>query len=302
LRRILSGDGGGVRGAFTTAAYLVEMERQTGKLCRELFQMVAGTSTFALIAAAIAAGVPATEILKIYQEDAPQVFNLPPILAWPERVLYGHAFESAKIAAVLRKRFGAAASWRLNDSPIRILLCACAVNGHPRYFVQDTPKNSKASGKLSLIECAAASAAAPTYLDSVYVDPLGGSLVGHTVDGGIAGMANPVYHACVEAYVYDDFDPNDTQVISLGTGYTKNTAVNAPAGLIGNLSLVIDSLLYSGGRQQTEIAQRHYKNIQRFNWELPAAVDMADAGAIPGLISLGQRIAPSFNWKGILGL
>ena len=301
MKRILSIDGGGVRGALATC-FLVELERQTGKLCRELFDMAAGTSTGALIAAAIAAGIPATEILKIYQEDAPRVFNLPPILAWPERVLHGYVFDSAKIEAVLRKRFGVAASWCLNDSPIRILLCACAVNGRPRYFVQDTAKNAKAAGKLSLIECAAASAAAPTYLSPVYVDPLGGSLVGWTVDGGVAGMANPVYHACVEAFLYDDFDPEDTQVISLGTGYTKNTAVNAPSGLVGNLSLVIDSLLYSGGRQQTEIAQRHYRNIQRFNYELPAAVDMADAGAIPGLISLGQRIAPSLNWKGILEL
>ena len=303
MKYILSIDGGGVRGAFA-ACFLVELERQLGKPCREIFSMVAGTSTGALIASSIAAGLSATDILAFYQEDAPKVFNLPVWETWPWRLAQGYAYHSANIDAVLRKRFGAAADWCLNDSPIRLLLCGCGVNGHPRYFVQDRPQNAKKTGKLSLVQCATASAAAPTYLDEVYVSPLAGELVGWTVDGGIAGMANPVYRACVEAFIYDDFDPADTRVISLGTGYTKNTAVNPPSGgLVGKLSLVIDALLYNGGRQQTEDAQRHWKDIiQRFNWELSESVDMADAGAIPGLIALGRQLAPKMDWKAVLGL
>lgn len=295
MRRIASFDGGGVRGALT-ACVLAEIERQTGKPCREIFAMFAGTSTGAILSASLAVGLPAEEIISFYETDAPAIFNLSPIPALIKRVAGGHAFQSAKIAAVLHKRFGAAADWTLNDCPVRILLCACGVNGHARYFVQDTAKNTKKTGKLSLVECTAASAAAPTYLDAVYVSPLGGELVGWSVDGGVAGLANPVYDACVEAYMFDDFAPADTLVLSLGTGYSKDTTVNPPNGFIGYLSLALDSLLYNAGRRMTQIAQRHYPNVKRFNWELPRAIDMADAGAIPELVALGRKVAAQTDW------
>jgi len=264
--------------------------------------MLAGTSAGALTAASLAAGLPASDIVRFYEEDAPKIFNQSPAVAWTKRLALGHAFDSDKIAAVLRKRFGAAGDWTLNDSPIRLLLCACGVNGHVRYFTQDRPKNARKYGKLSLVECITASAAAPTYLSPFYVSPLGGQLVGWSVDGGIANCANPVYRACVEAFCYDDFDPAETLVISLGTGYTKDTEVNPARGFIGELTLVLDSLLYNAGRQQTEDAQRHYPHVKRINWELPAAVDMADAGAIPQLVEIGKKAAAVMDWSAILSI
>jgi len=66
--------------------------------------------------------------------------------------------------------------------------------------------------------------------------------------------------------------------------------VNPPSGFINTLSWTLDSLLSSAGDQQTEIAQRHYPGIiQRFNWELPRAIDEADTSAIPDLIALGKQ-------------
>ena len=302
MKRILTLDGGGVRGALTTC-FLVEAEKQTGKLCRELFDMVAGTSTGALIAACVAAGVPARDILGFYESDAPQVFDLSPTAAWLKRLAEGHAYDSGKIAVVLRKRLGAACDWVLNDAPIRVLLCAMHVSGKPILAVQDTGKNAKATGKLSLVDCATASAAAPTYLTAWYVSPLGGALEGWCVDGGVAGMANPVYEACVQAFDYDDFDPQSTRVISLGTGFSPDRAVNQSDGFIGALSLVTDALLYNAGTRATEAAKRLFPGVvHRFNWELPSAVDMADAGAIRMLVALGQRLAPQMNWKEVLGL
>src|SRR5581483_7579184 len=135
-KRILSIDGGGVRGALT-ACFLVKLEQQVGKPCREIFDFVAGTSTGALIAAAIAAGVPATRILEIYTQRAGEIFNVSPLLTWPARFARGYAFKSANVVRVLQGEFGAAASWTLNDCPIRILLTARGVNGQTWYFVRD---------------------------------------------------------------------------------------------------------------------------------------------------------------------
>ena len=58
MRRILSIDGGGVRGIIP-AVLLAELERETGRPARETFDFVAGTSSGAVLAAGIAAGIPA---------------------------------------------------------------------------------------------------------------------------------------------------------------------------------------------------------------------------------------------------
>jgi patatin-like phospholipase/acyl hydrolase len=300
MRRICSVDGGGVRGCIA-ACFLVELEKQIGKPCREIFAMVAGTSTGAIIASSLCAGLSAAQILEFYQTDAPQIFNMGATEAWAWRIAQGYAYKSAKIAAVLMGRFGYMANWALNDCPIRILLCATKANGHELYFVQDNPKNLQAYGKLSLVECATASAAAPTYLDYEYVSPLGGKLVGWACDGGVSCSSNPVYDACVEAFYYDDFDPANTQVLSFGTGWFPSTAVNAPDGFIPTLSMTLDSLLYNSGKKQADNVNRHWPGImQRFNAELPSAIDMADAAAIPQLVALGQKAAALLDWKKVL--
>jgi uncharacterized protein len=64
-RYLLSIDSGGIRGIIPTIA-LVKLERIAGKLTRDIFSFAAGTYTGAIIAAAIAAGVPATRILDFY--------------------------------------------------------------------------------------------------------------------------------------------------------------------------------------------------------------------------------------------
>ncbi|HXR75159.1 MAG TPA: patatin-like phospholipase family protein [Bryobacteraceae bacterium] len=300
MKRILSIDGGGIRGCLPACA-LMELEQQTGKLTRDSFDFVAGTSTGALIAAAVAAGVPATRILDIYLKRTPEIFNHGIAEAWGLRLTRGWAYDPRNIARVLASEFGVAAEWSLNDSPIRILLTARGVGQQPWYFVQDRPRNAKTTGKLHIIDCAVASAAAPTYFAPWYVPPLAGSLVGWCFDGGTGVTGNPVYQACVEAFEYDDFTPADTRVISLGTGFHPGATVNPPEGLLATLSWTIDSLTSAPEDQQTEIVQRHYPGImQRFNWPLPAAVDMADVSAVPGLVDIGRKLAAEMDWNSIL--
>lgn len=74
--RILSLDGGGIRGAFT-AAFLAAVEKHLGCRICDHFDLVAGTSTGGIIAAAIAAGIPADRIVQFYRERGPQIFRRP---------------------------------------------------------------------------------------------------------------------------------------------------------------------------------------------------------------------------------
>ena len=58
MRRILAIDGGGLRGLIP-ACVLAGLEAATGRAARETFDFIAGTSTGAVIAAGLVAGVPA---------------------------------------------------------------------------------------------------------------------------------------------------------------------------------------------------------------------------------------------------
>jgi patatin-like phospholipase/acyl hydrolase len=78
-RRLLSIDGGGIRGIIPAIA-LAKLEDTTGRLTRDTFSFVAGTSTGAIIAAAIAAGIPAPRIVDLYVKRASQVFSGVPLL------------------------------------------------------------------------------------------------------------------------------------------------------------------------------------------------------------------------------
>ena len=66
---LLSVDGGGIRGIIPAVA-LAKLEATTRRPARETFSFVAGTSTGAIIAAAIAAGIPASRIVELSPGEA----------------------------------------------------------------------------------------------------------------------------------------------------------------------------------------------------------------------------------------
>src|SRR5512147_998614 len=72
--RILSLDGGGVRGAYT-AAVLAEIEEGSGKRVADHFDLIAGTSTGGIIALGLGLGMSAKEISQFYVNDGPRIFD-----------------------------------------------------------------------------------------------------------------------------------------------------------------------------------------------------------------------------------
>ena len=82
-RKLLALDGGGIRGVLTLEI-LAEMERQlapTGAKCLgEYFDYIGGTSTGAIIAAGLAIGMSAADLLKFYQEFGQKMFEKTSVL------------------------------------------------------------------------------------------------------------------------------------------------------------------------------------------------------------------------------
>ena len=303
-RYLLSIDSGGIRGIIPAIA-LVKLENTTGKLTRDIFSFVAGTSTGAIIAAAITAGVPATRILDFYVNRTREIFTTSP-LKWLKLIFFGSMYSVEKLRDLIGEAIDPNRTWTLNDSPIDILLTAKRISdGMPWYFVRDNPMNSGCTGRLGLVDCTTASAAAPTYFEPWTITesatPPQCEIVGTLVDGAVGVTGNPVYQACIEAFDYTpDYKPEETITVSLGTGRFKNR--KEPTWVGGWLEWVMAELLESPGEQQTEITQRHFPQMTfyRIDTELKENIRLDDARQIGRLVEYGERLAEKIDWQAIL--
>ncbi len=297
MRRILTIDGGGVRGVIP-ATLLAHLEATTGQPTRESFDFVAGTSTGAVLAAGIAAGIPAARLVATYAERSPDVFRRIPILSTLRRIVRGEMYDTTVLNALIRDELGTEArDWVLNDAPVDLLITAKRLHdGMPWYFVRDNPVNSCRAGAVRLSDAATASAAAPTYFA-----PWGISGIGELIDGGIGVAGNPVYQACVEAFHYTDaYDAADTLVVSLGTGMLLTRP--RPRWLWGWLGWLLSELLRSPAEQQTELVHRHWPEaaFYRLDLELEREIGLDHVERIAELQALGERLASAVDWPAIL--
>ena len=303
-RYLLSIDSGGIRGIIPAIA-LVKLENTTGKLTRDIFSFVAGTSTGAIIAAAIVAGVPAARILEFYVNRTREIFTRSP-LKWIRRIFFGSMYSVERLHDLIASAIDPNQAWTLNDSPIDVLVTAKRISdGMPWYFVRDNPMNSGCTGQLGLVDCTTASAAAPTYFAPWTIaessTPPQCEMVGTLVDGAVGVTGNPVYQACIEAFDYTpDYTPEETIAVSLGTGRFKHR--REPKWIGGWLEWVLAELLESPGEQQTEITQRHFPEMTfyRIDTELKENIGLDDLRRIPRLVEYGERLAEKIDWEAIL--
>jgi len=297
-RRILAVDGGGVRGIIP-AVLLASLERVTGRPVRETFDFVAGTSTGAVIAGAMAIGIPAERLVTLYHRRGPELFRSTPILSLLERILTGHFYSIEDLHRILTEEFGEHPGWRINDVPNDILVTSVRLrDGHPWYFVKDRPgANAGQTGSFGLVDCVTASAAAPTYFAPWSIPG-----IGTLVDGGAGVAGNPVYQACVEAFEYTAaYTPADTVVVSLGTGRFLDR--NRPRWLYPWLQWVLAELFRSPAEQQTALVQRHYPEaaLYRLDLRLPHDVPLDTLGpALDELEGWANALAATVDWAAIL--
>lgn len=298
MRHILSVRGGGIRGILP-ASCLVALESQLGGLTRDHIDFCGGTSTGALIAAAVAVGLPATEILRVYTERSKEIFTPTGIVADARRIAEGFMFDPSNIQKVLVSEFGASSNWVINTSPLDIMIAATAINGHNWFFVRDKPQNAKTTGSVKLVDAAVASACAPTYFNYWTIEGVNGQTISF-FDGGSGGTANPAYQSCVEAFEYDDFVPADSNVVSLATGFYPQ-ATDPPKGLIPDISWVTSTLVDTSEDWADGAVHRQWPGLmQVINIELASDIDEADLSSIPVLVELGKKMADR-DWKQVLG-
>src|ERR1700683_3283328 len=100
MRTILSIRGGGIRGIIPCCC-LVRLEQQLGGLTRDHIDYCAGTSTGALLAAAVPACIPASQLLTVYTERSKETFTPTGPPADAKRLLAGYMYDPQNLRKVL---------------------------------------------------------------------------------------------------------------------------------------------------------------------------------------------------------
>lgn len=244
-KRVLALDGGGVRGALTIGV-LTEMEARLRErhgrpdlVLADVFDLIGGTSTGAIIAGGLALGMSCRQLEDLYRRLGPRVFGR------SFRTPFVQArFDPDRLHAVLRSELGDAtlgtAPWKTGfaavakrvdtASPWVITNCPRARywHGDPDE-VRAEPDPAKrqvvANADYELARVIQASAAAPFYFDLARIEVERGK-PGIFFDGGVSPHNNPALQlamtALVPAYGFGwKAGADRLTIISVGTGLPR---------------------------------------------------------------------------------
>jgi uncharacterized protein len=267
-KRILSIDGGGVRGVISLT-FLSRIQTilrvRTGntelRLC-DYFDLIGGTSTGAIIAAGLALGLSVEHLIDIYSSLATKGFQKQarwmlggliapkfkegPLAAAVEQHVGNETLGSDKLLtglAIVAKRLDTDSVWIFNNNP------------HGKYYGDD---NASVAGKgipnkdYLLRNLIRASTAAPTYFtpQSIEVarDERGNVVQGAFVDGGVSPHNNPglllFMLATIKAYGFGwPTGADKLMLVSVGNGaagdaLAHDSVARIPAGFLGVKALM----------------------------------------------------------------
>lgn len=285
--RVLSLDGGGIKGLYT-AAVLAHLEQVClgGRPIGAYFDLIAGTSTGGIIALALATGRSAAEVLDLYLEHGQAIF--------PRRKIVGvfrPAFRAEKLAELLGVALG---DHIIGDARTRLCIPSCEGKfGDVNVFKTPHHPDFKMDWKVPMREAALATSAAPTFLpvhlfgDYIYVD------------GGIWAN-NPAMVAVVDAVTAYNVPPQNIRMLSIGTGARAPTLRRRHLSWGGLVSWMMDGTLiesfmhYSGlnaqGQAWLMIGRDRMVRLEPEGED--AAVHLTDYAAARGrLVPAGRHAA-----------
>ena len=287
MRRILTIDGGGIKGTFP-AAFLARLEEELGAPITDYFDLIAGTSTGGILAIGLGMGMSARHLLRFYEKHGPEIFAGGRL--WREvRAFVQAKYSNAPLHRVLKHRFG---ERRLGESRTRLMIpCLNVTQGKVRVFQTSHHPLLTEDFHERAVDVAMASAAAPTFFPSfrwangdVYVD-------------GSMWARNPVGMAAVEAVGRLQWRPDRIRILSLGCTAKSMQADFGSAAAHGKG--------YWGGRIHDLFMKAHsssalhtacllvgHEHVHRINpdpgW---SSFELDDTRKIPALTSFGREQA-----------
>ena len=285
---VLAIDGGGVRGVVP-AVVLANWETDSNRPTQDRFGLFAGTSTGAIVAGSLAAGISGPTLLELFRSDTAAIFT-PQREGFVKRAL---SFKGIVLPAYsldpLRKSLETNLGDRtLGDCPHPLIISALdVVSGNPKIFRSGHFPDGQNDRTVRMVDAILASTAAPVLFPSI---PVG---VSAYIDGSLWAN-NPSILAMLEANKLHQDPPN---ILSLGCGrplWGGKLGFGGNRGLLG-WSLPLVSLLMTA--QADGVA--HYMDqlvpagrYMRINPVLPRHLAQIDrAESVPELIARASEAA-----------
>jgi len=264
-KRILALDGGGLRGILTLGILkqIEEALRQRHggaagfRLCH-YFDLIAGTSTGAIIAAALAIGMSVDEITTKYFELGSRVFQR----SLFRKGLFRAKYDEEQLIKELKAVFGANTTLNSPNLLTGLLIVIKRLdtvspwpvsnNPNGKYYAS-RPGGTIGNGDYPLWQTVRASTAAPDYFDperlTIAQLPLHVPVFGDFVDGGVSPFNNPALQALMyttlKGYRIEwETGAGKLFVVSVGTGTldkaVRKSEIAAAHALQSLLSLMED--------------------------------------------------------------
>lgn len=216
--RILSLDGGGLKGAFT-ASVLATWEELTGRRVVDHFDLIAGTSTGGILAIGLGMGLSGKQMLEFYKNKGSTIF---PVTSLRDKLSHKirHLFCPKYAQNILLKELRSAYEHNgdtpcLNNSLCRLVVPAYhAVAGALHVFRTPHHPDLTSDAHAEAAQVALATAAAPTYFSAARIANM--ITESSYFDGGV--WANtPTLAAVLEAVCYLHVPLDRIEVLSVGT-------------------------------------------------------------------------------------
>ena len=214
MKRVLSLDGGGIRGIIP-AIVLAHVEARTGKRISDVFDLMVGTSTGGMLALGLSIddgnGSPlftAQQLVRLYEEHGAEIFEQS---LWRKVRSVGGVLEEAysheALEAILDRYFGERA---LSACRVSTMVTSYDIQHRRTVFLKSW--HGDHAGLLCK-EAARATSAAPTYFEPATLEWASESRT--LIDGGVF-MNSPSVSAYAEARKL--FPDDEISMLSIGTG------------------------------------------------------------------------------------
>lgn len=278
MRKILSIDGGGIKGVFP-ASFLATVEETNEIRVADHFDLIVGTSTGGIIALALGLGFSAKDILCFYEENGEEIFKGNRFLKLLRHWGF-HKYDSDSLKKSLEGIFG---DVKLGESKNRLIIPSFNLDTGEVYVYKTAHHpRLKNDFKESVVTVALATSAAPTYFP-IHKTSSGIPLI----DGGLWAN-NPIGMAAVEAVGVLEWPRDEIKILSIGcTAEPLNT--RPKGGKLAWASKIADIFLASQSSASIGTASLliGHENVIRINPTVPQGrfgIDIVkEMGALKGL-------------------